>query len=299
MTQIGFVGASGLMGHGMAKNLLAAGHALSYVVHRRRPEGLDAARAVGTPAELGRTCEVVFLCVTAATDVEGVVRGLDGLLSDPREGLIIVDASTSEPTTTRALAADCAARGVRFVDAPLTRGPKEAEEGRLNTLVGADDATLAEIRPLLEAYSESVFHCGPTGAGNVVKLLNNFVVFAAANAVAEAFAVARKADVDPAVLVDVLANGTFANAILGNIAKTLDGDFSAMAFQLDNARKDLRYYTRLAGELGALSLVGDGVHEALVLASALGYGAEFVPSVVKAQAHLNGLRIGTSNAASA
>lgn len=292
-SRIGFVGASGLMGHGMAKNLLANGFPLAYTVNRRDPADLAEAGATRAAdnAELGRACDVVFVCVTAATDVEAVVTGAGGLLTDPREGLIIVDSSTSEPTTTRRLAELCADRGVRFVDAPLTRGPAEAEAGTLNIIVGADGEVLELLRPLLDACAENVIHAGPTGAGHTVKLLNNFVIQAQATALAEAFAIATRAGADPQTLVDVLSVGMANNGLLRIMERTLGGEYAAMVFELDNARKDVRYYTRLAGDLGHPVTVGDGVHEALALASALGFGGEYVPSLVQAQERLAGTPI--------
>lgn len=293
-SQVGFVGASGLMGHGMAKNLLAGGFPLAYTVNRREPEGLAAAGATRAAdnAELGRTCDVVFVCVTAATDVEQVVTGSGGLLTDPKEGLIIVDSSTSEPTTTLRLAELCADQGVRFVDAPLTRGAAEAEAGTLNIIVGADAEVLEQLRPVFDPCAENVVHAGPTGAGHTVKLLNNFVIQAQATSLAEAFAVASKAGANPQTLVEVLSLGMINNGLLRLMEKTLGGDYEGMAFELDNARKDVRYYTRLAGDLGHPVTVGDGVHEALALASALGFGGEYFPSMVKAQERLAGVPIG-------
>lgn len=293
MQTIGFVGASGLMGRGMALNIAKAGFDLRYTVHSSPVEGLAALGAVqaGSYAELGADCDAVVVCVTSADDVERVVAGPDGLLTSPKPGLIIVDSSTSEPATTLRLAELAAATGVRFVDAPLTRGPKEAQEGRLNVIVGADDETFAEVATLLGTFAENIFRAGPTGAGHTVKLLNNFCVQAAATGLAEAFGVAAKVGADPQVLVDVLAAGMFDNALLHIMEKTLSGDYEGMTFMLDNARKDVRYYTRLAAGRGVPSVVGDGVHEALTIASALGYGQEFVPSLVRAQEKLNGVTI--------
>ena len=209
---VGFIGASGLMGHGMAKNVAAAGYPLAYTVHRSPVADLDAlgalgARRVADPAELGATCDVVIICVTGSPQVETVVQGPKGLLTRPRDGLVIIDASTSEPSSTARLAATALAKGVRYVDAPLTQGPAEAAAGTLNSLVGADDATFERVLPLVSTYSANVIHCGGTGAGHTVKLLNNFAVQAMANALAESFAVAAKAGVDPRVLVDVIAAG--------------------------------------------------------------------------------------------
>jgi len=293
MDNVGFVGASGLMGRGMAQNIRRAGFPLAYTVHRTPVSDLDeagATRAVSN-ADLGAGCDVVVICVTAAEDVDRVVTGPEGLLARPKPGLVIIDASTSEPSTTLRLAEAAAARGASVIDAPLTRGPKEAAEGRLNSLVGADDATFERVRPVIESYSENVFRTGPVGSGHTIKLLNNFCVQAAATALSEAFAVAATVGADPQTLVDVLGAGMFDNQLLAIMERTLHGDFGGMTFALANARKDVRYYTRLAGEHGVPAVVGDGVHESLALACAMGVGQEFVPSMVKGQALLNSVEI--------
>ncbi|HSW25444.1 MAG TPA: NAD(P)-binding domain-containing protein, partial [Burkholderiaceae bacterium] len=141
MTKIGFIGASGLMGHGMAKNLQAKGNALAISAFRNRERVADLLAAGATeapsPAALARECGVVFLCVTGSPQVEQVVAGVDGLLSGAAKGLIIVDTSTSEPESTARMREACAAKGVSFIDAPLARTPVEAEAGKLNVMVGA------------------------------------------------------------------------------------------------------------------------------------------------------------------
>lgn len=210
-SRIGFIGASGLMGHGIAKNLAAQGFQVSYTVHRREPAGLAelGATKADSPAQLGHQCAVVGICVTGTAQVRQVVAGPDGLLSNPAPGLIIVDHSTSEPAVTRELAAQAAQQQVSFVDAPLTRGPAEAEAGKLNLLLGADDDVLAALQPYFAAFAENVFHCGSVGAGHTVKLVNNTVYQSAMTMLAEGFAVCAKAGVDPQKLVDVMSAGGF------------------------------------------------------------------------------------------
>jgi len=105
----------------------------------------------------------VFLCVTGAPQVEEVVFGPEGLASGARDGLTIVDTSTSEPAVTARVRDALATKGVRFVDAPLARTPVEAEAGRLNIMVGADEATFAELKPVLGAFCENIIHAGPPG----------------------------------------------------------------------------------------------------------------------------------------
>ncbi len=289
--QIGFVGATGLMGHGLAKNILLKGYPLAYTMRNRAPQGLDelgATRAADN-AELGRISDVVVICVTSALDVQQVVSEL---LTDPKPGLVIMDASTSEPSMTYTLAELAAEKGARIADIPLTRGPAEAEAGTVNVLVGADDDLYAEIEPIIACFADNIYRCGGIGAGHIIKLINNTAFQAALTILAEGFAVAVKSGVDPQKLIDVLSGGGFANGgTLRIMENSLHGKFDTLMFQLDNARKDVRYYSRLAGDLSVPAMVGDGVHEALSTASALGFGGEFCGSLTKAQAKLNGITI--------
>ena len=295
MERIGFIGASGLMGHGMAKNLLAKGHPLAITVHRNRERVADllAAGATEAPsaAALAARSDIVFLCVTGSPQVEQVVAGPEGLLAGAAAGLTIVDCSTSEPDSTARLRDLAAQRGVAFVDAPLTRTPVEAEQGRLNVMVGADDATFARLEPVIRRFAENVFHAGGPGSGHIVKLLNNFISQAICTATAEAFAVGRRAGVDPRRLVDVVSVGGANSGLFQGMAKTLSGDLAGLMFELDNARKDLRYYTHLAESLAVPSVMGEAVHQSLSIASALGHGRKFVPSLVEAQEQLAGTAI--------
>ena len=144
MERIGFVGI-GLMGHGMAKHLLAKGYSLAFKVHRNRANLADLIAAGAVEVKDARALvaasDIIFFCVTGSPQVEEIIYGADGLLAAAREGMLVVDCSTSEPNSTARIRADLAKRGVTYIDAPLARTPKEAEEGRLNTMVGADAAT--------------------------------------------------------------------------------------------------------------------------------------------------------------
>jgi 3-hydroxyisobutyrate dehydrogenase-like beta-hydroxyacid dehydrogenase len=292
MAQIGFVGASGMMGHGMARNLLAKGHALTLTVHRQRDRVADllaaGATEVASAADLARGSEVVFVCVTGSPQVEATVLGETGLLAGAARGLVIVDCSTSEPDSTARLRERCAASGVSLVDAPLGRTPVEAEAGRLNVMVGATPQDHARIEPLLRAFAENVFHMGGPGAGHTIKLLNNFIAQAICTATAVAYAVGRRAGVDLSKLVELVGAGPVNSGLFQAMARTLDGQLDGLKFELDNARKDVRYYTHLAESLAVPTIVGEAVHQSLALASALGHGAKFVPSLVEAQEQLTG-----------
>jgi 3-hydroxyisobutyrate dehydrogenase-like beta-hydroxyacid dehydrogenase len=295
MQRIGFIGASGMMGHGMAKNLRAKGHPLALTVHRNAERVADllaaGATKVASPKALAAQSDIVFLCVTGSPQVEAAVLGAEGLLAGAAKGLMIVDTSTSEPDSTARLREACAAQGVRYIDAPLARTPVEAEAGKLNVMVGADDADFAKLEPVLKTFAENVFHVGAPGAGHTIKLLNNFIAQAMCTAIAEAFAVGQRSGVNLDKLVELVSAGLVNSGIFQVMAKTLKGDLGGMKFELNNARKDVRYYTHLAENLGTPSMVGEAVHQSLVLACALGYGGKFVPSLVEAQEQLTGAKL--------
>jgi 3-hydroxyisobutyrate dehydrogenase-like beta-hydroxyacid dehydrogenase len=299
MATIGFIGASGLMGHGIAKNLQARGHALHVVVHRRRDRLADlfdhGAHEAAAPAALAAPCDVVFTCVTGTPEVEAAILGADGVLAGVRDagrrGLVIVDCSTSEPASTSALREACRARDAIFIDAPLARSAAEAEAGRLTVMVGAEDADFARLEPLLRCFAENIFHVGGPGTGHVVKLLYNFMAQAICTSAAEAFGVGARAGVDLHQLAALTTAGAANSPLFQMMAKALDGDLGALRFELDNARKDLRYYTHLAEGLAVPAIVGEAVHQSLTVASALGHGAKFVPALVEAQETLARTRI--------
>ncbi len=295
MERIGFIGI-GLMGHGMAKNLLAKGYSLAFKVHRNRANLADLTAAGATEVSdmraLVAASDVVLFCVTGSPQVEEIIYGADGLLASARDGLLVVDCSTSEPDSTARIRADLADNGVVFVDAPLARTPKEAEEGRLNTMVGADDASFARLLPVLKAFCENVIHVGPPGHGHVLKLVNNFLALSIATSTAEAFAVAARSGLSLRKLLEVITAGGVNSGVFQMIAaKAVDGDLTGMKFTIANGRKDMRYYTHLAETQGAASHIGEAVHQSLVQAAALGLGERFMPSLIEAQEKLNGIKI--------
>ena len=292
---IGYIGASGLMGHGMAKNLIAKGQKLAITVHKQHDRVKDLLDAGATLADnaaaLGASCDIVLICVTGSPQVEAVVAGPDGLLSKPKAGLIIVDCSTSEPHSTTHLRELAHSKGVVFVDAPLARSPVEAEAGRLNIMVGATQTAFAKIEPVLKCCAENVFHVGEPGAGNAIKLLNNFIGQAIVAATAEAFAVGKRAGIDLKQLVSLISAGPVNSGLFQAVSKTLDGDMDGLKFELDNARKDVRYYTHLAEGMSVPTMMGEAVHQSLSMASALGFGKKYVSSMVEAQERINGIEL--------
>jgi len=294
--RIGFVGI-GLMGHGIARNLVAKGFPVTLRLHRNRKPAEDllaaGAREVGSYAELARTADIVMLCVTGAPQVEEVVLGTDGIASGGRDGLIVIDTSTSEPATTTRMRNVLGEQAIRFVDAPLARTPVEAEQGRLNIMVGADEATFEELKPVFAAFCENIIHAGPAGHGIILKLINNFLAQAICTAAAEACAAAAKSGLSIAKLHQVISAGAVNSGLFQMlVGKMLEsGDLSGLKFTLSNAAKDLRYYTHFTESMMIPSIVGEAVHQSLVTANALGFGDKYVPSLIEAQEKLAGVSI--------
>jgi 3-hydroxyisobutyrate dehydrogenase-like beta-hydroxyacid dehydrogenase len=241
---------------------------------------------------LARESDVVILCVTGSVQVEDNVFGAEGLLTAAREGLIVVDTSTAEPGSTAKIREAFAAKATRYVDAPLGRTPKEAEEGRLNAMVGADEATFARLKPVLSAFCENIFHVGPPGAGHTLKLVNNFMALTIAASIAEAYAVASKAGVRLDKLFEVVSQSALNSNIFQMIGGgAVQGDLTRMKFSIVNAAKDMRYYTHLAESLPIPSFIGEAVHQSYQQAVALGLGERLLASMIEAQEKITGSQI--------
>lgn len=289
---VGLIGL-GMMGQGIGSNLLRRGFRLIVTAHRDRAgadrlAGEGAALADG-PAAVAAAADIVLLCVPGSPQVEDVVLGAGGVLTTLRRGAILVDCSTSDPASTARIAAAVREAGGRFADAPLARTPVEAEAGRLNTMVGGDPATVADIRPVLAAFCENIFHVGPIGAGHKLKLVNNFLAMGQAALIAEAFAACSAVGVPLDRLFEVVSAGGANSGIFQMIAAAAkDGDLDGMRFGIANAAKDLGYYTRMTDAVPLTGNLGHAVRLALVEARNLGFGGALVGHLIAAQARLNG-----------
>ena len=293
--RIGFIGV-GMMGHGMAANLLRKGFPLAIKVNRDRSRVADllaaGARECRSNAEVGRESDFVILCVANSTQVEEIVSGADGLLGAARSGFTVIDCTTAEPGSTARSREAFAAKGAAYVDAPLGRTPKEAEEGRLNAMVGADDAQFERVKPVLAAFCENIFHVGPPGAGHTLKLVNNFMALTIAASIAEGFAVAAKAGVRLDKLFEVVSQSALNSNIFQMIGGgAVAGDLTRMKFTITNAAKDVRYYTHLAESLPVASYIGASVQQSYSQAVALGFGDRLLASMIEAQEKANNLQI--------
>ena len=262
--QVGIVGV-GLMGHGIASSLLRAGHQVSFLEHpgNQPVEDLLAAGATALSAgsEVAKSADVVILCVTGSPQVEAVLFEPDGVMEGLKVGSVIVDCSTALPSSTERVAAKVANAGGRFMDAAMTRTPKEAAEGRLNLIVGAPKALFDETLPLLEGFAENIAHAGDVGAGHTLKLLHNFVSLGFSAVLAEATAASRKAGISDTALLEVLGAGGGGGVVLERLRPYIaENDPSGFKFTVANASKDLGYYHTMTNELGVERGVAGAVH---------------------------------------
>lgn len=271
--RIGMIGI-GMMGLGIATNLLKHGHALCVMEHpgNQPLDALKAAGAVGagSAAEVAAQADIVITVLTGAPEVENVLLGTGGVLERLRLGSVVVDCSTSLPSTTAKVAAAVAAAGSGFLDAPMTRTPKEAAEGRLNLLVGGDADVLERCRAVLACFAENILHAGPVGAGHSMKLLHNFVSLGSVALVCEAAACASTLGIRPEVFVDILAKGGGRGVALERVAPyLLQRETAQLRFTTANAAKDAGYYRTMAAQCGAEAAIADAVVDCLQRAAGL------------------------------
>ncbi|MDR5758712.1 NAD(P)-dependent oxidoreductase [Caballeronia sp. LZ035] len=278
MKQIGVIGV-GMMGLGIASNIQKHGYALSVLEHPGN-QPLDAlcaagARSTADPKALAASVDVLILCVTGTPQVEDVLFN-HGVLEALRSGTVVIDCSTAIPESTVRIAAAVQDAGARFLDAPMTRTPKEAAEGRINLIVGGERAVFDECLPLLQTFAENIVYAGEASSGHRLKLLHNFVSLGFSAVLAEAAACANRAGVSPDVLISVLAAGGGDGVVFKRLRPFIESaDSSGFRFSMSNALKDMSYYVAMTGEVGAAHTAASAVRE--VYQQAVTEGGEHTP----------------------
>lgn len=293
MTRLGFIGL-GIMGHGMASNLLFSGNPA--MVWNRTPEkAVDLVCDVATsPQDLGEQSDIVLISVSNTSAVEEVIFGESGAFQGLREGAIIVDHSTISPSATKDFATRAEHKGVVWLDAPVSGGSEGAVNGTLAIMVGGPAEALETVRPYLETYSKSIVHVGAqAGAGQMVKLMNQILVVLNELAVSEALLLGQAAGIDLATAIAAVEGGAAGSWMLSNRGPQMVARDWRPGFTIDLQQKDLRLVLDTADELG-VPLPGAALVFQLYRAlQTRGLGQEGNHALVKALEEMAGIEIGT------
>jgi 3-hydroxyisobutyrate dehydrogenase-like beta-hydroxyacid dehydrogenase len=279
---IGFIGL-GVMGEPMCGHL-ARRCGLPVLAHDLRPEPLERLAGQGVRGasvqQIATACDLILLSLPDGKAVAAIVGELEPHL---RAGQCIVDTSTSSVALTREIGARLSGKGILYADAPVARTRDAAARGELSIMVGATDETFARIRPILDTMGTDVTHCGPIGCGQVVKILNNMLVFQHTAALAEAIAIGRRNGVEPDVLLPTMALGSGDSFVLRNhgMKAMLPGVFPDRAFSTRYAMKDLSYALEMADASGLDMKAAKLTMERLKETEAAGYGDQYHPVVLK------------------
>lgn len=292
---VGFIGV-GPMGHGMAANILKGGYPLFVKGNRNRTPVDDlvakgATEAV-TVAEMAKACDIIHMCLSNSPQVEATLRGPDGIIANGKAGLIVVDCTTADPVSTEALAGELAAAGMAMVDAPLGRTPKEAEEGTLDAMVGADDATYAKVLPVIECWAANINRIGPVGSAHKMKLIMNFIGMGYAALYGEAITLGAKAGIPPQTVRTVIGSSRMTNGFFDTYMRYVcDRDANAHIFSITNAAKDVRYVANMAAANDVMNIMGAAVKQYFTHADATGKGGQNVPQISDHIGALSGIDI--------
>lgn len=288
---IGFIGLGG-MGAGLVRNLATKGQAVR--CFDLDPARIDRMAGFGAvPAasarEAAEGASVLALCVTTAEAVEAILFGPDGVADLLPAGAIVLDHTTVNPGHVDRMNRLCAGRGLRYAEAPMTRTPIHAEQGKVNVLFGGEATLLDELRPVFACYAENVFHVGPSGHAIRLKLIHNYIAFANVAAFCEGFALAAREGLDMTKVIDIISAAGGKSGMMDLYGeKTLRRDF-APYMSLANAQKDVKYYARWLEEAGLPGFMAESVHQTYALAAALGHADEGCTAVIKAYEHLSGV----------
>ena len=296
MTRLGFIGL-GIMGRGMAANLISAGHQLT--VWNRTPEKADGlgATLADRPQAVGPESDIVFVCVSNTADVEEVVFGEMGVIHGMTEGDILVDHSTISPVATAEFASQAMSLGIEWVDAPVSGGSEGAVNGTLAVMAGGAAEALERVRPFMEAFSTSIVHVGEKpGSGQLAKAVNQVLVALHALAVSESLLLADAAGLDLRTTLSAVEGGAAGSWMLSNRGpQVIDRDWSP-GFTIDLQQKDNRIVLDTADALG-VPLPGVAlVFQLYRSLQARGLGGEGNHALVKALEHLAGREVGGGKA---
>lgn len=293
--RIGFIGL-GIMGGGMARNLLKAGFDLT--VWNRTTSKMDGltregAKPAGSPADLAAQCDVVILCVSDTPDVEAVLFGDNGVIHGVKEGTLVVDCSTISPIKTQEFAKILAGKDVHMLDAPISGGSEGATQGTLSIMVGGDADQVERALPFLKAMGKTITHVGGNGAGQMVKLVNQILVVGGMLSLGEAFLFAQAGGLDLEKTLQAVEGGAAGSWALSNRGPQIIERDWRPGFMIDLQQKDLRLILEAADELGVPVMACSMVFHLYRTLQKRGCGAEGNHALIKALENLADIEVGT------
>ncbi len=291
--KVGFVGL-GVMGLPMARNVIRGGHAVTgYDLNPQVLGELAAAdgRVVDSAAAAAHGSDVAITMVPNPEDVEAALLGPDGMADGMEDGAVVVVMSTIDPPSSVRVHDRLQERGIRMIEAPVTRSSQHAIDGELGILVGGAADDLEAARPVLECMGTDITHCGPIGTGSAMKLVNNMLAMTIQTVTGEALAYGLKAGLSLETLHEVLGGTAASNLALHGPMKKVAKRFFEPGFMVRLGQKDLRLAVKYASELGVMTHLGSVTHQMLVQANARGYGAEDTSAVAKLYEETAGVEI--------
>ncbi|WHO82677.1 NAD(P)-dependent oxidoreductase [Rhizobium leguminosarum] len=287
---VGFIGV-GLMGHGMAKNIRTSGYDLWYLDQRPIDTLLIlGAREAASAKDMAQKCDIIHICLQNSGQVETVIRGENGILAGAREGLVIIDTSTSDPASTLKLVQEVKEKGVSMIDASLGRTPKEAEEGTLDAMVAGDDEIFERVKPVIDCWAGRIIRVGAVGNGHKMKLLMNFIGMSYGALYAEAVVLSAKIGISPQTLREVIAPSRMGSGFFDTFMKyVVERDRDAHKFAISFAAKDLRYVNNMAADAKMMSIMASAAVQYYAHAESTGHGGDYVPMLSDLVGALNGV----------
>ncbi|MFN8442173.1 MAG: NAD(P)-dependent oxidoreductase [Caldilineaceae bacterium] len=292
--EIGFVGL-GIMGRGMTRNLLKAGykvHVWNRTASRMDELAADGAIVSASPADVAAKSDIIITCVSDTPDVEAVILGENGVIQQAKAGSLVIDCSTISPQATRDLAAKLAEKGIRFLDAPLSGGSEGAAKGTLTIMIGGDAADLQRAMPVFQAMGKTITHVGPTGAGQMVKLVNQILVVGNCLAMCEAMLFAQAGGLDLQKTYEAVSPGAAGSWMFTNRAPQIMRRDWRPGFTIDLQQKDVRLVLEAADQLG-VPLMGTGmIFQLYRTLQQMGLGDKGNHGLIMALEHLAGMTVG-------
>ncbi len=292
--RVGFVGL-GIMGQGMARNLLKAGYSVR--VWNRTSSRMDplieaGATAGACPADVAANCDITVVCVSDTPDVEEVILGENGILSGVQAGALVIDCSTISPQATIDIAEQLNAKGVKMLDAPVSGGSEGAANGTLSIMIGGPEDQVERARGVFEAMGNTITHVGKQGAGQTVKLVNQILVVGNCLAMCEALIFAQAGGVDLERCLNAVTGGAAGSWMLANRGPQIIERDWRPGFTINLQQKDVRLIMQEADALGVPVLLSGQVFSLYRTLQQAGLGEEGNHALVKALENLSGVQVG-------